>query len=165
MGDQLHVYGRYRDHLTATYEVNTASIMPDADKSIMTINHTFVLDPIFRDKEIVLENIFYDYDQWYIREDAKPSLNQLATILKNNPQIRILLSSYTDCRGTEEYNLELSRKRAQAAVEYLASVGIPARRLESRGLGESSPVVLCECERCTEEEHQANRRTTFKIID
>src|SRR5690606_24318156 len=59
---------RYRDHLTATYEVNTASIMPDADKSIMTINHTFVLDPIFRDKEIVLENIFYDYDQWYIRE-------------------------------------------------------------------------------------------------
>jgi len=156
---------RYRDHLAATYEVNTAEIIPDMDKPVMTINHMFVLDPIFKDKEIVLENIFYDYDEWAIRDDAKPSLNRLSVILKNNPQVRILLSSYTDCRGTDEYNMELSRKRAEAAVEYLQSVGIPARRLEFRGLGESSPVIDCDCDSCTEAEHQANRRTTFKIID
>lgn len=156
---------RYRDHLASTYELNPADVDRSSGKPVITVNHTFVLDPIFRDKEIVLENIFYDYDQWEIREDAKPSLDKLSVILKNNPSIRILLSSYTDCRGTDEYNLELSRKRAEAAVAYLASVGIPARRLESRGLGESSPVIDCPCESCTEDEHQANRRTTFKIID
>lgn len=156
---------RYRDHLAETYELNTGEIVPDSGKSVITVNHLFVLEPIFRDKEIVLENIFYDYDQWAIREDAKPSLNKLGVILKNNPTIRILLSSYTDCRGTEAYNLELSRKRAEAAVQYLTSLGIPARRMESRGLGESMPVINCPCEACTEDQHQVNRRTTFKVID
>jgi len=112
-----------------------------------------------------LENIFYDYDQWAIRDDAKPSLNNLSNIMKANPSIRIQLSSHTDCRGTDEYNLDLSQKRAQAAVDYLMSVGIPAKRMEPHGFGESSPAVICECEKCTEEQHQKNRRTTFKIID
>jgi len=123
------------------------------------------LDPIFFDKEIVLENIFYDYDQWAIRDDAKPSLNDLAKILKTNPAIRIQLASHTDCRGTEEYNLELSQKRAQAAIDYMMSLGIPERRLVAQGFGESVPEVKCDCEQCSEEQHQKNRRTTFKIID
>ena len=119
----------------------------------------------FKNKEIILENIFYDYDEWAIRDDAKPSLDELSAIMKSNPSIRIQLSSHTDCRGTTEYNQELSEKRAQSAVEYLVSVGIPARRLEAQGFGESNPSVICECDSCTEEQHQKNRRTTFKIID
>ena len=156
---------RYRDHLAVTYEVNTADVEKDPAKPIKTINQTLELDPIFKNKEIILENIFYDYDQWAIREDARPSLDKLAIIMKNNPAIRIQLSSHTDCRGTDEYNLELSQKRAQAAIEYLMSVGIPERRLVAQGFGESNPAVNCVCEQCTEEQHQANRRTTFKILD
>lgn len=156
---------KYRDHLAATYTINTAEITKDKNKPLTTITQILELDPIFKNKEIVLDNIFYDYDQWAIRDDAKPSLNALSAILKNNPAIRIQLSSYTDCRGTDEYNLDLSQKRAQAAIEYLMSVGIPAARLIAQGFGESNPAVNCVCEECTEEQHQANRRTTFKIID
>lgn len=156
---------RYRDHLAESFELNTAEVEKDPKKSIKTITQILELDPIFFDKEIVLENIFYDYDQWVIRDDAKPSLNDLAKILKTNPAIRIQLSSHTDCRGTDEYNLDLSQKRAQAAIDYLMSLGIPERRLVAQGFGESVPEIKCDCEQCSEEQHQKNRRTTFKIID
>ncbi len=156
---------RYRDHLAASVTFNTSDVEKDPVHPITTFNRLLVLDPIFKDKEIVLENIFYDYDQWAIREDARPSLNKLSTILKTNPSIRIQLSSHTDCRGTDEYNLDLSQKRAQAAIDYLMSTGIPPKRMQAVGMGESSPAVNCECEKCTEEQHQTNRRTTFKIID
>ncbi len=156
---------RYRDHLADTYTLNTGDVKRDSLNPITTVNHIMVLNPVFKNKEIVLENIFYDYDQWVIRDDAKPSLNSLSNIMKTNPAIRIQLSSHTDCRGTDEYNLDLSQKRAQAAVDYLKSTGIPATRLLAQGYGESNPAVTCECEKCTEDQHQKNRRTTFKIID
>ncbi|HZV71484.1 MAG TPA: OmpA family protein [Saprospiraceae bacterium] len=156
---------RYRDHLADTYTLNTAEVKRDSLNPITTVNHTMVLEPVFKNKEIVLENIFYDYDQSVIREDAKPSLNNLANTMKTNPAIKIQLSSHTDCRGTDEYNLDLSQKRAQAAVDYLQSTGIPSSRLLAQGYGESNPAVICECEKCTEDQHQKNRRTTFKIID
>lgn len=156
---------RYRDHLAATYTVKTNEIEKNEKNPITTINKVLELDPIFLNKEIVLENIFYDYDQWAIRDDAKPSLDKLSKILKTNPAVRIQLSSYTDCRGTDEYNLDLSQKRAQSAIDYLIAGGISAGRLVAQGFGESSPADNCICEQCTEEQHQINRRTTFKIIN
>ncbi|HEX5113184.1 MAG TPA: OmpA family protein [Saprospiraceae bacterium] len=156
---------RYRDHLASSVTINTAEVEKNPEKPSVTLNRTLVLDPIFKNKEIVLENIFYDYDQWAIREDAKPSLNALSAILKTNPNIRIQLTSHTDCRGTDEYNLDLSQKRAQAAIDYLVSTGIQPKRMEAVGMGESALAVNCVCENCTEAEHQKNRRTTFKIID
>ena len=124
-----------------------------------------VLDRIYLNREIVLEDIYYDFDRWEIRDDAKPTLDRLAQQLKLNPDIRIMLSSHTDCRGSDRYNLELSQKRAQAAVDYLISKGISPDRLVARGMGETQPRVQCLCSRCTEEEHQLNRRTTFTIVD
>jgi peptidoglycan-associated lipoprotein len=159
------VTARYRDHLASSVTINTSDLARNPDNPIITINQTLVLDPIFKNKEIVLENIFYDYDKWFIRDDAKPSLDYLSNIMKTNPTVRIQLSSHTDCRGTDEYNIDLSQKRAQAAIEYLISTGIPAKRLEAQGFGESNLAVKCECDTCTEEQHQKNRRTTFKIID
>ena len=156
---------KYRDHLAASVAINPAEVEKDPEHPIITLNRTLILDPIFKNKEINLENIFYDYDEWAIREDAKPSLNSLSAILKTNPNIRIQLTSHTDCRGTDEYNLDLSQKRAQAAIDYLMSTGISAKRLEAVGMGESSLAVNCVCEDCTEDQHQKNRRTTFKIID
>jgi peptidoglycan-associated lipoprotein len=124
-----------------------------------------VLDKIFLNQEIVLENIYYDFDKFFIRDDAKPTLTALASILKKNPSINIQMGSHTDCRGGDTYNQELSQKRAQAAVDFLIQDGINAARLAAIGYGESQPEATCLCTRCTEEEHQRNRRTTFKIVE
>jgi len=124
-----------------------------------------VLDKVFLNQEIVLENIYYDFDKFFIRDDAKPTLTALANILKKNPTINIQMGSHTDCRGGDTYNQELSQKRAQAAVDFLIQEGINASRLAAIGYGESQPEATCLCTRCTEEEHQQNRRTTFNIVE
>ena len=118
---------------------------------------------IFKNQEITLENIYYDYDKWDIRSDAEPSLNLLVKVLNENPTISIQLASHTDCRGDDDYNKNLSSKRAQSAVNYLISRGIAPSRLLAQGYGKERPAINCGCDDCTEDEHQANRRTTFKI--
>lgn len=124
-----------------------------------------VMERIFEGREIVLENIYYDYDQSFIREDAKPTLNQLARDLTLNPEIRIELTSHTDCRGGRGYNQSLSQRRAEAAVDYLITLDIDPDRLSARGYGKEELLIECVCAQCTEEEHQKNRRTAFKILE
>jgi outer membrane protein OmpA-like peptidoglycan-associated protein/tetratricopeptide (TPR) repeat protein len=129
------------------------------------------LDQIILNKAIVLENIYYDLDKWNIRSDAALELDKLVTILEDNPEIRIELSSHTDSRATAEYNDELSKKRAQSAVDYIVSNGIDATRLVARGYGESQLIISdAEIEKIEGEEnqeraHQRNRRTEFKVIE
>ncbi len=144
---------------------STRGIGLDPETPEQTFELEIVLDKIFLQREIVLEDIYYDFDKWDIREDAKPTLDKLARTLQLNPDIRIQLASHTDCRGTDRYNLELSQKRAQAAVDYLIAKGISPERLIAKGYGESQLRVNCVCSRCTEEEHQLNRRTTFTILE
>ena len=150
-------------YLANTAKFSTKGIGRDPDNPELHFEVEIVLNKIFLNREIRLENIYYDYDQWNIREDAKPTLDELARNLELNPEIRIELASHTDCRGTTKYNEDLSQKRAQSAVDYLITKGIDASRLSARGYGESVPEADCLCARCTEEEHQLNRRTTFKI--
>ena len=137
----------------------------DPANPIQKFEVELVLDKIFKYKEITLENIYYDYDKWDIRADAQPTLNKLAETLAQNPQIKIQLSSHTDCRGNDDYNASLSQKRAESAVNYLITKGIEPARLSAKGYGESQPAVSCNCNKCSEAEHQANRRTTFKVLE
>ena len=123
---------------------------------------TMVLERLEKDKIFVLENIYYDLDRYEIRDDAALELDKLVTILRDNPEIKIELSSHTDDRNTDVYNLKLSERRAQAAVDYIASQGINRSRMTARGYGESKLLIP---NATTEEEHQVNRRTEFKIID
>jgi peptidoglycan-associated lipoprotein len=124
----------------------------------------FEVEEIIIDKPIVLENIFYDFDKWEIRADAALELERLVKILNENPTITIELSSHTDWRGSDHYNLVLSDKRANAAVNYIISKGIPAERITAKGYGETQPVNQCTNHtECTEEEYQLNRRTEFKV--
>ena len=85
-------------------------------------------------------------------------------MLEKNPNIKIELASHTDCRGKDAYNETLSQKRAESVVKYLIGKGIDANRLTAKGYGETMPIEKCDCETCTEEQHQKNRRTTFKIV-
>jgi outer membrane protein OmpA-like peptidoglycan-associated protein/tetratricopeptide (TPR) repeat protein len=111
----------------------------------------------------VIDNIFYDLNKWLIRDDAKPALDKLVNILKQYP-INVELGSHTDSRASFKYNITLSQKRANAAVDYLIASGIDARRLSYKGYGESMLINRCaDGVSCTEAEHQANRRTEFKI--
>ncbi len=123
------------------------------------------LDRVFIQKSVTLQNIYYDLDKWDIREDAKPALNQVATVMLENPTIVVEMGSHTDSRGKNPYNLELSQKRAESAVDYLTSKGIERNRLIARGYGETQLTNGCDdSATCSEEEHQANRRTTFKVV-
>lgn len=135
----------------------------DLNKTSYTINKTIVLDPIILDKEITLENIYYDFEKWDIRADARPSLDELSTLMRQNPSIKIQLASHTDCRGDNAFNQELSQKRAQSAVDYIIASGISSSRMTAKGFGENQPAIDCLCASCSEDEHQTNRRTTFSI--
>ncbi len=123
----------------------------------------FELDQIVIEKPIVLENIYYDLDKWAIRPDAAKELDRVVQVLNDNPKLHIEMSSHTDSRAGDQYNLVLSDKRAKAAVGYLVSRGIDAKRLTWKGYGESQLVNHCtNGVYCTELEHQQNRRTEFK---
>lgn len=111
-----------------------------------------------------LNNIYYSFNKWDIRADAKPILDSLIKLLKMYP-IRVELGSHTDSRGTFEYNDWLSQKRAESVVDYLVSHGVNSERLTARGYGER--VLLNRCTDgipCSEKEHQDNRRTEVRVI-
>ena len=130
-----------------------------------------VLDQIVLDKSIVLEIIYYDLDKAEIRSDAALELDKLVTILEDNPEIKIELSSHTDSRQTVAYNDDLSKRRAQSAVDYIISNGIDAGRLIARGYGESQLLTSDDeinkipAEEAKEAAHQRNRRTEFKVTE
>lgn len=145
-------------------EESVTSDLPAKDGDTIVIQRTVTLSKIYKNVEITLNNIYYDYDKWNIRKDAAQSLDTLVDILVKNPTIKIQLSSHTDCRGSDTYNETLSQKRAESVVQYLIQKGIAADRLTAKGYGESMPIETCECIKCTEEQHQRNRRTTFKIL-
>ncbi len=128
----------------------------------VSLDTTIVLDQLILEKSIVLDNIYYDLDKAEIRTDAAVELDKLVKILADNPSIRIELSSHTDSRSSDAYNQDLSQRRAQSAVDYIVSKGIAAERLVARGYGESQLIIK---DAQTEEEHQVNRRTEFKVIE
>lgn len=161
---RMKVIGAKLEYLNASANMSTEKIVFGKDENSKTINLELVLDKIYTDKEINLDNIYYDYDKWDIKNEAKPTLDNLVKLLADNPQIKIQLSSHTDCRGEDQYNIDLSQKRAQSAVDYLVLNGTSATRLIAKGYGESQLVENCICEQCTEQQHQKNRRTTFKIL-
>lgn len=153
-----------------TRYLSVSAIQSTKDKKApLKLYSTLELEKVKKGVSIKIENIYYDLNKWYIRPDAAKELDKLVKILKDNPQLEIELASHTDCRGTAESNLQLSSKRAEAAVAYLSSQGIAARRMTAVGYGETRLVNKCACEgtvvvQCSEEEHQQNRRTEFKIL-
>lgn len=120
------------------------------------------LDTIIIDKPIVLENIYYDFNSSRIRPDAAKELDKLALIMKENPTIWVVLSSHSDQRGSDKYNLWLSERRAVAAVNYIIARGIAKNRISAKGYGETKPNVNCKT--CSPADYKLNRRTEFKIV-
>ena len=153
------------EYLTKAATLSTRGIVKDPNNPTQRLEIEIILDKIYKNKEIVLNNIYYDFDKSDIRDDAKPTLNALSRTLQENPSIKIQLNSHTDCQGNDNYNEDLSQRRAQSAVDYLISLGISSERLAAKGYGESQPANPCACAKCSDADNQANRRTTFKILE
>lgn len=120
--------------------------------------------PIVIGKAIKIENIYFDLNKWNIRKDAAVELDKIVTLMNENPDIIIELGSHTDARGSDASNMTLSDKRAKSSAAYIISKGISENRIKGKGYGES--MLVNECGNgvtCTEEEHQQNRRTEFKV--
>lgn len=93
-------------------------------------------------KPNVVENIFYDFDQATLRPESEDALNELAQILRDNPHVTIEMASHTDRWGSDEYNIDLSQRRAKAVIDYLVEEGISADRLQHQGYGETRPKTV-----------------------
>jgi outer membrane protein OmpA-like peptidoglycan-associated protein len=114
---------------------------------------------------LVIENIFYDFDKATLRPESFPSLDSLFMVLTNNPSIVVEIRSHTDSKGKDDYNLNLSQRRAESVVKYLLGKGIAAERLKATGMGEIEPIAPNEINgKDNEAGRQLNRRTDFKII-
>ena len=122
-------------------------------------------EPIREGSVIVLENIYYDFNKYIIRRGAASDLDALAQLMKQYPSMEIEMIAHTDSRGTEQYNLDLSLKRAESARNYLVQKGVQENRIRAFGYGESQIRNHCtDGVECSDEEHQYNRRTEVKVI-
>ncbi len=162
--DNITITASKAGYLTSSKNISQEVIKIDSSQRVQEFSMVMNLYPVLYDQEIVIKDIYYDLDKYEIRKDAVGSLDELLSILKLNPSFKIKINSHTDCRGSNAYNLTLSGKRAQSVVNYLTSNGISRNRLSFQGYGETRPLTTCSCEKCTEEEHQLNRRTTFQLV-
>lgn len=166
--DSAQTYGLFADrpgYFTARASVSTVDRYPSQDalpqqQNDIRLPVTLTLNKIVVNRAIEVKDIFYDYDKSNIRPDAAVRLDTLVQTLLDNPKINIELSSHTDQRGKDAYNLKLSQRRAESAVAYIVSKGVPASRITAKGYGETRPIVK---DAKTEEEYQRNRRTEFKV--
>ena len=170
-----------RGFLNARQEFSTDTAETDAEYGI-----DFMLASL--SKPNIVENIFYDYDKATLRPESTEALDELVTLLKDNPNITIEMTSHTDRHGTAEYNIDLSNRRAKSVVDYLIAAGISPDRLKYQGFGKSRPKTVTkrvnrlfpqfnEGDELTEEfilalpeeadrdaADQINRRTEFNVL-
>lgn len=145
------------------YESGTFAVAATKGGKVNTPAALQPIDVIVTEKEIVLKEINFEYNKSNITQEGAFELDKLVQVMRNNDALVIMVKGHTDNRGSDQYNLDLSDRRAKATVQYVISRGIPASRISGKGYGESEPKVDCK-EACTEEEHAQNRRSEFLIV-
>lgn len=126
-----------------------------------SIKITLPLDPIEEGSKFDVKNVYYDYGKATLKKAAYKELDKVVKFMKQNPNVRVELSSHTDSRGSLKTNMALSQKRAVSCVNYLVKKGIPKSRIVPKGYGPLHPVVR---NAKTEKQHAKNRRTEIKIL-
>jgi outer membrane protein OmpA-like peptidoglycan-associated protein len=136
------------------------------DENGNIIEQDLFLQSLIQGNQIVIKPIFFDFGKWDIRLDAQYELENIVDVLNLNPNMVIKIEAHTDSRGRDNFNLKLSDKRAKATRDYIISRGIDANRIESAiGYGESQLLNKCSNGvKCSEVEHQLNRRSYFYIV-
>lgn len=139
----------------------------DTDGLIMKLTPIKKAVPIGTDltKYLDLEPIYFDFDKSSIRIDGQITMQKVVAYLKEFPEVEIEIRSHTDARAGDEYNQTLSERRAKETATYLLANQISANRLSNKGLGESQLTNKCSNGiKCSEREHQLNRRSEFIVI-
>ena len=144
------------------YEGNTFAVTKSKGPQTKVDAALQPIDVIVTETEIILKPIFFEFNKSNITQDGAFELDKLVQVMKNNDKIVILAKSHTDKRGSDQYNLALSERRAKATIQYIISKGIDASRISGKGMGELEPKV--DCAKCTEAEHAQNRRAEFLIV-
>jgi outer membrane protein OmpA-like peptidoglycan-associated protein len=145
---------------------NFSSFGLEKEKELL-VNLNIALKPI---EDVVvlaeLNNIYFDLDKYNIRPDAAEELDKVVALMNKYPGMVIRLESHTDSRAPDQYNIVLSQNRAKSTYDYIISQGIdPDRITKYEGFGETQLVNKCSNGvKCSEDEHQLNRRTEFIII-
>lgn len=169
---QYRVVIDHPDYKSDSFEINTVGLLDPK-----TFEKQFFLTPkdksdddevrvITINEPIRLHNIYYDFDDDQILPEAEEDLQRLKELMDDYPSMVIELSSHTDARGNDDYNENLSQRRAESARTWLIQQGISPQRIKAVGYGESQ--ILNQCKNgvsCEESEHRFNRRTEFKIIE
>ena len=119
-----------------------------------------LLEPLRKDTREVLNNVFFETGKWDLDEKSKPELEKLVRLLKANPALRLEISGHTDDVGDDKKNLDLSQKRANSVRDFLTGAGIAAARLETKGYGETRPVVP----NTSDDTRRQNRRIEARIL-
>ncbi|MBL7941688.1 MAG: OmpA family protein, partial [Flavobacteriales bacterium] len=174
------------DYLSQTIEMNTkassSSLMNDMKVKLphtpeYLAEHGGMIDPEEGKKSpgfenlvdleaLDIQNVLFDYDKAFIREDSKPILDQVARIMKEQPSFNLVVRTHCDARGSIAYNQQLSMSRAMAVKGYLMQKGINKNRVKTEWFGEAKPLNHCvdENSNCSEQEFELNRRAEFKLV-
>jgi peptidoglycan-associated lipoprotein len=154
-------------HHPDTLRFNTNGIFDDYtfSKTVVMKEKPATKRIIKRNEPIVLKSIYFDFNDDKILPDAEKDLNTLKKLMDQYPDLVIELSSHTDSRGDNDFNMKLSQRRADSTKKWLINEGIAANRIKAKGYGETRLLNKCkDGVKCTEEEHQLNRRSEFRII-
>ncbi|MEY2792414.1 MAG: hypothetical protein RJA76_406 [Bacteroidota bacterium] len=173
--DEIEILAEKEEYLTKreNFSMEGRAIPPLLLKKAITdttYNLAITMDKPEVGKEITqlyqINTIYYDLDKSDIRTDAAIELDKIVQFLNDNEYVSLELGSHTDARASASYNIKLSQRRAESAVNYIVSKGIQSNRLKAKGYGETQLINECaDGVNCTEEQHQENRRTEFVIID
>ena len=154
-----HLYGiraEAKDKMSANQNLDLRNVKAD-----QVIEHEdFSLQPLAENITIVLNNVFFDFDKAILKPESFPELKRISDLMKEKTGMQIEISGHTDNTGPEQYNLGLSRRRAEAVITYLKEQGIAGDRIQMQYFGETKPAAV----NATPEGRQKNRRVEFKIL-
>lgn len=145
------------------FEGNTFAVTKSKEPIVKIEAALQPIDVIVTETEIILKPIYFEYDKSNITQEGAFELDKLVQVMKNNNKMVIMAKSHTDNRGSDDYNLALSERRAKSTVQYIISKGINSSRISGKGMGELEPKVDCGAT-CTEEQFAQNRRSEFLIV-
>lgn len=163
-GHAYTITGDKADFASSHVSINTMDVKRTAPDD--TVEVTIYMDKIQKGYPFAVHNVYYDYDKADLRAESVASLDTLVAFMNDNPSFTVEVYSFTDAKGNDKYNKELSLQRAQSVIDYLVAAGIAENRMVAKGFGESMPAApnTTTNGKDNPEGRQLNRRTEFRIV-
>lgn len=145
------------------YETVSVPVKESEGEDVRVAIELKPINEMITETEVKLNNIYFEFNKSNITQQGALELDKLVKIMKDYPEMKILVRSHTDSKGKADYNLKLSERRAQSTMQYLISKDIDVQRLSAKGMGATAPKIDCKSN-CTDDEDAQNRRSEFLIV-